>query len=83
MRLVVFDELLQVYDMLPNPFTVQDVMKLLPDDFNYHTVRQQLQVLVKHGALHKAKRYYHKNFRTITRWFSEYVKNPKEVKSLG
>jgi len=83
MDLVVLDKLLQIYDILPSEFTMQDLMKMLSSDFNYHTVRAQLLCLVEHGALHKAKKSYHKNFRTITGWFREYIKDPIKVKALS
>ena len=87
MKLIVSDRLLQIYDVLPPEFTMKDVVKLLEGlegaNANYHTVRFQLLKLVEHGALHKARTHYHKNFRTITRWFKMYVQNPEKVKSLG
>lgn len=75
------DEMLRVFNDLPDPFKLSDVKRLCRE-LKEHQIQYQLQVMEEMDIIHKkgGERVWNKTYTTIESWFKAYVKKLRKTR---
>ncbi|MEM2876365.1 MAG: hypothetical protein QXL67_05390 [Candidatus Bathyarchaeia archaeon] len=86
MRIAIDDEILSIYEDLPEVFKMKDVKERLRTRMPLPTLHVNLERMVKSGLAsrieipNKKSRRYHKNFKSLKEWFEVCVVKPLREK---
>lgn len=86
MRINIHDEILAIYEDLPEVFKLNDVKKRMKSQIPLPTLHVNLQRMVEVGLIsrieipNKKTRRYHRNFKNLKEWFESCVIRPLKEK---
>ena len=86
MRINIHDEILAIYEDLPEVFKLNDVRKRIKSQIPLPTLHVNLQRMVEAGLIsrieipNKKTRKYHRNFKNLKEWFESCVIRPLKEK---
>ncbi len=86
MRINIHDEILAIYEDLPEVFKLNDVRKRMKSQIPLPTLHVNLQRMVEVGLIsrieipNKKTRRYHRNFKNLKEWFESCVIRPLKEK---
>lgn len=86
MKITIDDEILSIYEDLPEVFKMKDVRERIKKEIPLPTLHVNLERMIKVGLISRIKipnkksRRYHRNFRNLKEWFEVCIVKPLKEK---